>query len=169
MKNNFYKNIYITYNCSNKKFGFTLIEMIIVLSIIGILIGFSSPSIKNLANQSIKIDLDSKTYSIYNIICDIAIDNTKKDIKEVFNFNKNPMLFNSLNLDETEVMFIFKTDTSNLDYELVTHNIPENYVDKYIVVIPINNITNNFFDFTKNIYIFQPHGEKTLLNGNFTY
>lgn len=152
-----------------KNLGFTLIELITVLAIVGILIGFASPSIKVLFDKSNEIDLDATTYAMYKILCDTAIDNQNENIKNIFDLDNNPHLFNSLNIDEYNVMFLFKNDTNNLTYEKITSDIHSDYLDKFIIVIPISNNIDNQFDFTKDVYIFQPEGSKTLLNGNFTY
>ncbi len=168
----------------NKNKGFTLIEMIIVVAILGIILLFTVPSLGYFANETVEVDLDAKSVALNRSIIGTLVDFSNKDVTKTFyltsNSGSNPNtttpLFKDIGLENSDVFITVSTNTdqfnkgNNGDGSLTEHKdtvLPAN-PDDFVVVIPVHDTTSNIFDVTSDIYIYQPQtakNPKTYKNG----
>ncbi len=157
-----------------KRKGFTLIEIISVLAILGILIAIASPSLQYFTKKSEDTGLDTTTKAMYNVVVNKLVDSYDTDVRMALdpNFdpindpsNFNPDIFALQNIKPEEVHFEFTTnvDGSTSSFSLTT--IVENNPDKYIVFIPIVDQTGYVHDLTQNVVIVQPNSNIKFVNG----
>ncbi len=146
-----------------KRNGFTLIEMIVVLGILGILLSISAPPLRYYAQKTNETNLDSTTKAIYNVVVNKMVDSTGTNVSEVLNFTNNPDLFTLQNLTEEDVHFVFATNTNDTITNL--KNLLNANPDKYIVLVPVVDTTEFCPDFTQNIYVAQPNNGVYFING----
>ncbi len=149
--------------------GFTLIEMLVVLAILGVLLAITGPSLSYLTKESQDAKYDASAKAIYKEICDIAIDTANKDPNDVFNTTNNPKIFELSNVNDSNVFFIFSEDPNTLTYNNVASQLTNVNTD-YAIVIPIgyaeehgNTICR--FNFTKDIVIYPPNYSYKYVNG----
>ncbi len=146
-----------------KRNGFTLIEMIVVLAILGILLTIATPSLQYYSKETKEASLDSTSKAIYNVVINKMVDSTGTNVTEVLNFSNNPDLFTLQNLTETDVHFEF---TQNAEETLKSSNsLVTAHPDKYVVLVPVVDTTDYFPDFTQNVYVVQPNSDVYFING----
>ncbi len=159
-----FKN-YIQFNKKplSKKNGFTLIELIVVLAILGILIAIATPNLKYFVSESEETSLDTQTQAVYNVVVNKLIDSTGTNVTEVLNFDKNPDLFSLQNLYKDDVYFEFTTsvDTTPNNIKRLTSAHP----DQYIIIIPVIDTVDFYPNFTQDVVIVQPNSNVMFING----
>ncbi len=147
----------------HKRNGFTLIEMIVVLGILGILLTIATPSLQYYSKKTSEATLDSTTKAVYTVVVNKMVDSTGTNVTEVLNFSNNPDLFSVQNLTWQDVHFEFTTNTdatiNNLNTILTANP------DQYIVLVPVVNTTDMYPDFTQNVYVAQPNTGVYFING----
>ncbi len=144
----------------DKKNGFTLIEMIVVLAILGILIAIATPSLKFFTEESNETSLDTTTQAMYNVVVNKMVDATGTNVKDILD---NPDLFSLQNLTENDVHFEFTTSVNNT-LQTVSSIVSAN-PDKYVVLIPVVDTTDYLPDFTQDVVIVQPNSDVMFING----
>ncbi len=148
---------------SKKRNGFTLIEMIVVLAILGILLTIATPSLQYYAKKTEDTSSNSTTKAIYSVVVNKMVDSTGTDVTQLLNFTNTPDLFSLQNLKENDVHFVF-TDNTKDTYSGIDSIVTAN-PDKFIVLVPVVNTKDNVPDFTQDIYIIQPNSNTTFING----
>ncbi len=140
--------------------GFTLVELVAVLAILGILIAIASPSLKYFSSESQETSLDTQTQAMYTVVVNNIIDATGSDVSIPLS---NPDLFNLQNLSQEDVHFEYVTsvDTS-ADY---INSLTTAHPDKYIIIVPVIDTVDYYPNITQDVVIVQPNSNVMFING----
>ncbi len=159
-----------------KNKGFTLVEMIVVVGILGLILLFTVPSLGYFATETVEVDLDAKSVALNRAVVGTLVDFPNKDVTKTFNLtnstgsnpNTTTPLFQDIGLENNEVFIAVTTNSTQFnegsagDGTLTEHKdtVFLTHTDEFIVVIPVHDTTSNIFDITSDIYIYQPRSAK---------
>ncbi len=141
--------------------GFTIVELIVTMAILGILMSIAIPSVKYYSNQTKKVESSSTATSLYKIVSNKVLDSKNEDLTVVFSESENPYTFSDIGLDYTNLYFMYSDNVNNFDVA----SIPESNKSYWVVVLPVYDTTSYHYDFTQSILIYEPNQTNRYVNG----